>query len=654
MTRGRRSRRGPDEPAADLITGSHRSGTGDRIGRLSQTGPVAPEPRDPAGQESPASPPSAEEHAARTGESLAAEVASLRFRLERLQRVSAELGAAIAVERVIDIVMNLVDVPVPSPARGLWLHAPGASHLELVATATIAADTAARFAHIALDADLPGAIAFREHRTIVATSRTEAESDYEELQGATRSAVGVVGLGYDEAVPAEDLAFLEAVAGQIAQTLVRVRLLEHERRRREELEYLADLTDAALRAVDYRDLMHRVTSAAVPMLGDWCSLHFLPDDGGLPHVAVAHVDPDKVTWAEALQTRYPYDPDRTSGVAAVIRSGETLFVPDVTEQFITTSIAGTELDPDEVRPIIDAFALTSVITVPLLTKRRTVGAIQFITAESGRHYTEDDVALAEAVAGRLAEALDSAWLADQHRHIAVTLQRALLPPQLPDIPGIDIAARYWPAGAAEVGGDFYDLFTIDERTWAVVIGDACGHGTDAAALTSIARHTIRAAARHGTTHRELMEWLNEAVLKSDRHLFCTACYATLVREEGRWLLRTAAAGHPLPIHVTATDATTVARPGTLLGAFDTVTTTTVDTLLAAGDTVVFYTDGVTDLAPPHGLTPEEMIDLVASVRHQDSAAAAADTIHASVLERVPESHQRDDIALIVLRVRSHS
>jgi serine phosphatase RsbU (regulator of sigma subunit) len=594
------------------------------------------------------------------------EVVSLRFRLERLQRVSRQLGAAVTVEQVVAVAMDMVDAPVPSPARGLWLRVPGADELELVAASRLWADTAARFARIPLAADLPGAIALRERRTVISTSRTQAEADYRGLEGTSRSAegfvavpllldgvgLGVLGLGYDQELTAEDISFLEAVADQIAQTLARVRLAEQEQRRRAQLEFLTDLTDAALRAEDYAELMRQVTSAAVPMLGDWCSLHFLPEDGGAPHVAVAHVDPEKVAWAEALQRRFPYDADRAGGIAEVIRTGETQFLPDLSEELITDTIGRSRFDPDELRPIIDAFALTSVITVPLLTKRRVVGAMQFISAESGRRYNEHDVALAEAVAGRLAEPLDSAWLNDQHRSIAVTLQRALLPPRLPRVPGVDIAARYWPAGGAEVGGDFYDLFAIDPRSWAVVIGDACGTGPNAAALTSIARHTVRAAARHGAVHTEVMDWLNEAVLKSDRELFCTACYATLIRDGDGWLLRSAAAGHPLPILASPGSATeALGRPGTLLGAFDAVTTSATDTRLGAGDTVVFYTDGVTDLPPPHGLTPDDMIGLVASLSERRSAADVADAIHASVLERVPEPQRRDDIALVVLRIR---
>ena len=305
---------------------------------------------------------------------------------------------------------------------------------------------------------------------------------------------------------------------------------------------------------------------------------------------------------------------------------------------------------DEAAPILEHLAITSAITVPLRTRRRVVGAMQLVSAESGRHYDHEDLALAQAAAGRLAEALDAAWSADQQRNIAATLQQALLPPALPAIPGIDIAARYWPAGAHAVGGDFYDVFAIDDHGWALVIGDACGTGPDAAALTSIARHTVRAAARHGVDAGDVMAWLNEAVLHSNRNLFCTACFATLDAQDGSWQLTSTAAGHPLPIVATRTGAETVGQPGTLLGAFEQITTTSGRTELHAGDVVVLYTDGITDLPPPHGILPTELAALVHELRELPTAHDIADAIHHSLLERVPDRSRRDDVALLVVRV----
>jgi serine phosphatase RsbU (regulator of sigma subunit) len=589
-------------------------------------------------------------------------------RLERLQRITSLLNRAATVGDVVEVVISVLDAPAPAASKGLWLYGAASRTLDLVAENGLPAAAIDRFTRMSVDADLPGAVAYREHRPVTSSSRRQVEEEFEALRGIERSTegfvampllvddlcLGVLGLGYDQALAPQDVSFLEAVAGQVAQAVARVRLTDRERRRREELEYLADLTDAALSATDAVELMDNVTAAAVPTLGDWCTLYFMPEGGGVPHISVAHADPAKLAWIKELQQRYPYDPDRPTGVAAVIRSGETEFLPDINDDVIDDAIARSGLDDAEVRPLLDAFRLTSVITVPLLTKRRVVGALQFTSAESGRRYDEDDVALAEAVAGRLAEALDSAWLSDQHREIAVTLQRALLPPRLPTIPGIDITARYWPAGGAEVGGDFYDVFALGSDRWCIVIGDACGTGPNAAALTSIARHTIRAAARHGATHTEVIDWLNQAILLSDRDLFCTSCYLVLSRQAGSWRLESVAAGHPLPIRCPATGpASVVGKPGSLLGAFERVRTSTADIGLDAGDLLVLYTDGVTDLPPPRGLTPPDMLELVESLRDRRSAAAIADGIHESVLQRSPEHSHQDDVAVVVLRVDSN-
>src|SRR3954453_18372796 len=117
-----------------------------------------------------------------------------------------------------------------------------------------------------------------------------------------------------------------------------------------------------------------------------------------------------------------------------MRTGVTEFVPRLTEQLVDEAIASSGLEPEEVQPILERLGITSAITVALRTKRRVVGAMQFVSMSSGRIYDESDVALAEAVGGLLAEAVDAAWRADHERAVSVSLQQALLPPALPAIP----------------------------------------------------------------------------------------------------------------------------------------------------------------------------------------------------------------------------
>ena len=136
-------------------------------------------------------------------------------------------------------------------------------------------------------------------------------------------------------------------------------------------------------------------------------------------------------------------------------------------------------------------------------------------------------------------------------YIADRLQRSLLPPHLPDIRGVDIATRFRPAGDRnEVGGDFYDIFQTGPNRWAITIGDVCGKGADAAAVTALARHTLRATAiRGGESPDELLRTLNDAMLVDNPtdFQFCTVAFAGLELGDGSTRLEVSSGGHPLPI-----------------------------------------------------------------------------------------------------------
>ena len=434
------------------------------------------------------------------------------------------------------------------------------------------------------------------------------------------------------------------------------RVAIRERIQRERLEFLDGLNDSALSAGDHRQLMRNVAAAAVPQLGDWCAVYFVAEGTASPALEVAHSDPAKVVWAEELLHRLPYDPDAPHGVPAVIRTGEIEFIPKLSAESVERAIEGiadTTLAA-ELRTIVNELQLTSVITVPMRTKRGIIGAIRFVSAESGRQFDDDDVALGRTVAGRIAEALENTWLTDQQRTIAGTLQAALLPPRLPDIDGASVAVRYWAAGAVtDVGGDFYDIFALGDRRWAIVIGDVCGTGPNAAAVTAIARHTTRAAATHGADHHEVLCWVNDALHSGNRDLFCTAIYSTLEHvDDETWRFTSVAGGHPLPIVVSADGSThAVGRPGTLLGVFREISTTTGEAILHPGDTLILHTDGVTDVRPPYELDPETVTGLAAEAADGARTADDVATRLGLAIHRVlpiPERH--DDVALVVVHI----
>ena len=447
----------------------------------------------------------------------------------------------------------------------------------------------------------------------------------------------------------------ERVERQLAQDQLAAEAVEaaaSERVLRERLEFLGAVHDALASLPDRFDLMAAVTRAAVPQLGDWCAIHLLPEGEvrptrAAPDLEIAHVDPAMVAFARSLAERFPYDPDAPTGVPHVIRTGEAEFYPDITpEVLVDVGVTAEE------RAVIEQLALRSSITVPLTKGTRTFGAMQFVMSSSRRRYTEGDVALARAVAGRIASTLENRRLNGVQRHIADTLQRSLVPASLPVIPDLDLAVRYWAAGeGSTVGGDFYDVFELDPDSWAVVIGDVCGTGPAAAAVTGIARHTIRDSAWHGDDPIAILESLNRAILREASSSFCTAVVGRLRRTADGLGLHVVSGGHPLPILVTAGSTRTICRPGTLLGVFERTTFRDEVVTLRPGDTIVLYTDGATDVPGPHGLTAEEFAAIVdAEVRSARHVEDVADRIHGRLAEILPFEERNDDIALLVLRV----
>ncbi|MDI5967833.1 SpoIIE family protein phosphatase [Streptomyces sp. SL13] len=187
------------------------------------------------------------------------------------------------------------------------------------------------------------------------------------------------------------------------------------------------------------------------------------------------------------------------------------------------------------------------------------------------------------------------------QRLNATLQETLLPPALPDVPGLEAAAHYQVASTDEVGGDFYDLFPLADDTWALFLGDVCGKGAAAAVVTSLARYTLRAAAVHDPDPAAVLTHLN-TVLHREYHgrdpRFCTVVFGLLTRdgERGGFHVTLAGGGHPPALLLRAGGgAEYLATPGgQLIGALRDVRIATTAVRLAAGDTLLLHTDGLTE------------------------------------------------------------
>jgi serine phosphatase RsbU (regulator of sigma subunit) len=263
--------------------------------------------------------------------------------------------------------------------------------------------------------------------------------------------------------------------------------------------------------------------------------------------------------------------------------------------------------------------------LPLVAYGRTLGVLSF-GFERPVEFDSDERGLLSALAAQAAIALARAQLYEREHAVSQTLQASLLPRALPPVPGLDIAGRLESgAKGVEVGGDFFDAFAIGEGAWGVAIGDVCGKGVDAAALTALARHTVRAAAHAHSSPAVVLNALNRAVLDESRPgQFLTAIFARVTPRPGPasgFRLVVACGGHPPPVVVDAAGRPReLACTGTLLGVIDDpeIADTTVE--LDAGDTLLLYTDGLTEAgAPEHTLSTAEVTVLLAEVR-RDTAA----------------------------------
>jgi serine phosphatase RsbU (regulator of sigma subunit) len=248
-------------------------------------------------------------------------------------------------------------------------------------------------------------------------------------------------------------------------------------------------------------------------------------------------------------------------------------------------------------------------------------------------------------------AIENARLEERERHIARTLQASLLPPVLPEIDGLDVAARYLPGGEGTVvGGDLYDLFPLGDD-WAFVLGDVCGKGAEAAALTSMVRFTIRAEAAHRAGPGEVLSLLNEAILRqfSDGR-FCTVLHGRVrVGSEGV-RLTIACAGHPPPLVVGgAGSVQTVQCGGRLLGVVPAIELQTVDVQLEAGEALVCFTDGVTEGRGPGGMFGDGPLGAVLAANAGADADGLAEAVVRAVLD-FQGGRTQDDLALLVLKV----
>lgn len=406
----------------------------------------------------------------------------------------------------------------------------------------------------------------------------------------------------------------------VEEVTARRRLEEAERASAQRTAALQTVTAALSRAVSEDEVLDAILGQGLPALGADAGVVLLgrEQEGRLESRRAAGVPPIA-----------PLDLDDDRPVAEAVRGGRARFF-ESRERLL------------ERYPDLPFSAHESRAVLPLGVP--SDGAL-VLAYRQRRAFTADDRAFLAAFAAQSGQALERARLYEAQRRIAVALQRSLLPAALPDAPGLRLGARYRPAGEGlEVGGDFYDVVDLGGGRWLVVVGDVCGKGPEAAALTGVVRHTLRAEAMHLDRPGEMLALLDGVVAREGAGRFVTAAVGVLDGDR----LTLAVAGHPRPLVLRdGAGVEAVGARGDLLGVLPDAEFPEAEVTLAEGDTLVLYTDGLLDArAPAVLLTLDDVADDLAGwggaepeslLDHLEDLALGGET-----------QPPRDDITLLVV------
>ncbi|MBW8485811.1 SpoIIE family protein phosphatase [Actinomadura parmotrematis] len=388
-------------------------------------------------------------------------------------------------------------------------------------------------------------------------------------------------------------------------------------------------------------------------LADWALIDITVPEPGAPGAAARTLRRQVVMGAaederthEAARVLETLDPAAGTLPHTVYTTRQSALRPNVED----LKLLGT--CPDG-RPVLSLIGATSVLCVPIEDGDRCIGAITL--AGSGEHGPFDlrDLSVVQRLGRYLALVIRASRLYRRRAEVADTLQASLLPKSLPQIPGVDLAARYLAAThGAEVGGDFYDVFPTPGG-WGLVLGDVCGKGEDAAAVTSTARHGVRLVSRWKDAPADVLAMVNESLLDQDR--FVTAVMAALAVREDGVTVRLGIAGHPPAIVIRADGVIrTASRGGVPLGLFEDFEAGLDSIELGPGDTLFLHSDGVLEACDltRQEFGQERLLEALAG-NAGGPVQGMLDAVERVLLE-FSDGDLRDDVSMLALRVRPPS
>jgi PAS domain S-box-containing protein len=411
------------------------------------------------------------------------------------------------------------------------------------------------------------------------------------------------------------------------------------------LALLAEATSMLAATLDVDESLTRLIDLVVPMMADWCTVDLLGQDGEGRRVAASHADPGKAPLLRRLQELQPSGLRETSAICSVLRGGPPVLLREVEDGYLSSMVEDPEL-----LDVYDQLGHRSAIIVPLRARRQVLGALLMVTDDSGRQYDDEDLAMAADLARRAALTVDNARLYQREHDVAEALQRSLLP-QLPQVPGLDHAARYLPGStAAQVGGDWYDLVALPDGAVGLAVGDVMGHDLTAAAAMGQLRSVLQSYAWQGSRPSVVLDRLDQLVQGLAMAQLATCLYGRLDLptdgSPGRLTLSNA--GHLPPVLRSPDGSVRLLDEGVslLVGAALGTTRDELEELVEPGSLLVLYTDG---LVEHRGRDLDEgLAALVQAVA--DAPSDSADAVCNALLDRLTDGDLEDDVAMLVVRV----
>ena len=502
---------------------------------------------------------------------------------------------------------------------------------------------------VPVEAWMPASTAVAEQRALFWSSIEDRDREYPEFVGyrsiaqswavlplvVRGSSIGVLAIGWDtehefDEVEAE---ILHVLAHQCAVALDRTLLDQVRRSEREVLELLSEGTRVMVSALDPQAVIDALSNLAVPRLAPWCGIYVV-EGHTLRRVAI-QIAGDQELAAE-LRNQHALSVDNHHPLTKAFRTTESVVVP------VPDSFVRSVYPPEQAERILKRQEPWMALAVPIKASGEVIGVMSLVSGAWGETPPDDVRFAAEGLAARAGVALVNARRFEEEQRTASLVMGAVLPEELPDIPGYEVAARYTPAGS-KVAGDWYDVVRLASGRYLVGIGDAAGHGTQAASLMGKLRNCARGFAMVGYAPSEILDVLHMITSETGRDSFATAAYGILDPTEHRLLW--AGAGHLPPLEFDRGEARYVDKVrNPPLGCPSPPTVEQVANVSAPGSGIVLVTDG---LVETRSRSLDEGMELLQQLVASNASASAEELtdLITGELCNAPE----DDCCIVVLR-----